>query len=208
MATKEKKKTEEKKQQASDNSTSSNVKSRLTDAYASVKPEVNTYEDGASLSVGGNRVGGVTAHTNSDGQKYYGVYVDNTGNPYRGVMDKSINTPLGSIDYGYDGDTSSIGYTNPYSVGSYNDTNGQGVYLDKNGQSVGELYANNWGDGNVAYGGAINTPIQGQYYNEINLPTGGMIGYGNDNGRLSADYTPAQNSLQARLLNALIRRRQ
>ena len=72
------KKNEEKK---SSTSTTSNVKSRLENAYSNVKPSVNTYEDGASLSVGDSRVGGVTSRENPDGSNYYGVYADNVGNP-------------------------------------------------------------------------------------------------------------------------------
>ena len=296
-------------------STSSNVKNRLAKAYESRKPEVSTYDSGdskgASLSVGGERVGGVTKNTTSNGKNYYGAYVDRAGDPNRGITDRSVNTPLGSIDYGYDGDTASLGYTSPIQRGSMdfndggsmdyvnytpndnggatawarrvntpnqpntyvigadmgrdidgyydkeintpigtigygreggavygsytspfergreiypsqegyndytrfgnnevgrfvNDADGtRGLYYNRNGNPVGELYSADWGLGDTAYGGAINTPFAGNYYNEVELPTGGMIGYGNSNGRLSADYTPAQGSMIDRLIRAI-----
>lgn len=159
-----------------------------------------------------------------------------TNSDYDGYVDHEINTPLGTLGYGREGDAVYGQYTSPITrggealpnggydnyvqygnntLGSYVDpaeaTNG--MYYDRNGKNVGQLYSFDWTDengmGNTAYGGAINTPFGrgSDYYGELNLPTGGMIGYSNQNGRLSADYTPAPNSLQARLLNAMVRRR-
>lgn len=212
-----KKKTEEKKQ-TSEKTTSSNVKNRLTDAYSNVKPEVNTYSgeygSGADLSVGGNRVGGVTTNTNGYGQNYYGAYVDNTGNPNRGAMDRSINTPLGSIDYGYDGDTSYAGYTSPIQKGSMEFANGGGMdyanytpYPEK-GMTAWARNVYEEGQPNTYILGAdTGRDIDGYYDKEINTPLG-TIGYGREGGSIYGSYTPTQNSLQARLLNALLRRRQ
>lgn len=44
-------------------------------------------------------------------QTRYGVGVDNSRSPYSGYSENAINTPLGKIDYGYDGDTSFAGFT-------------------------------------------------------------------------------------------------
>ena len=44
-------------------------------------------------------------------QTRYGIGIDNMGDPYRGVLDREINTPLGTLDYGYDGDTVAAGFT-------------------------------------------------------------------------------------------------
>ena len=63
------------------------------------------------LDKNGNRQGFASKERREDSQvpgRYttrYGIGIDNVGSPYRGAMDREINTPLGTIDYGYDGDT-------------------------------------------------------------------------------------------------------
>ena len=65
-------------------------------------------------------------------QTRYGIGIDNVGSPYRGVMDKEISTPLGVIDYGYDGDTVAAGFTPNTSrtVDYYTGGNGQPMHFD------------------------------------------------------------------------------
>lgn len=59
----------------------------------------------------GNRRGFVESRKTDGGRTRYGVGIDNMGSPYRGVMDREVNTPLGTLDYGYDGDTVAAGFT-------------------------------------------------------------------------------------------------
>ena len=63
-----------------------------------------------TLSNGNNRLGFVSNEMR-DGGRRYGIGIDNVGSPYRGVLDKKINLPIGTIDYGYDGDTVAAGIT-------------------------------------------------------------------------------------------------
>ena len=53
---------------------------------------------------GGERLGFLQRRNTEDGPRY-GFGVDNIGDPYRGALDRELNTPIGTIDYGYDGDT-------------------------------------------------------------------------------------------------------
>jgi len=55
-------------------------------------------------NMGGGRLGFVRRDETPSGYTY-GVGIDNIGDPYRGVMDKEVRTPLGTLGYGYDGDT-------------------------------------------------------------------------------------------------------
>ena len=64
----------------------------------------------ATLNRGNNRLGFVSNEMRPDGRRY-GVGIDNIGSPYRGALDRELNTPVGNIDYGYDGDTVYAGIT-------------------------------------------------------------------------------------------------
>lgn len=63
-----------------------------------------------TLSNGNDRLGFVSTDLKADGRRY-GIGIDNVGSPYRGVLDRELNTPVGNIDYGYDGDTVYAGIT-------------------------------------------------------------------------------------------------
>ena len=65
-------------------------------------------------------------------QTRYGVGLDNSRSPYSGYYENAINTPLGNIDYGYDGDTSFAGFTPNVSrtVDYYTGNNGQPRFFD------------------------------------------------------------------------------
>jgi len=50
----------------------------------------------------------------------YGIGIDNMGNPYRGASDNELKTLLGTLDYGYDGDTVYGGFTPNFYAGGGN----------------------------------------------------------------------------------------
>ena len=56
------------------------------------------------------RLGFLSRDRSAEGTRY-GVGLDNVGDPYRGVYDGEKSTPLGTLDYGYDGDTVYAGVT-------------------------------------------------------------------------------------------------
>lgn len=58
----------------------------------------------------GGRLGFLSRDRYADGTRY-GIGIDNVGDPYRGVYDGEKSTPLGTLDYGYDGDTVYAGVT-------------------------------------------------------------------------------------------------
>lgn len=58
----------------------------------------------------GERLGFLNRDRSENGTRY-GIGLDNIGDPYRGVYDGETNTPLGTLDYGYDGDTVGAGFT-------------------------------------------------------------------------------------------------
>jgi len=74
-----------------------------------VTKDKNPISTGASLYNGDQRLG--FAHKINGNPATYGVAVDNMGSPYRGAYDGSINTPIGQVGYGYDGDTGYANYT-------------------------------------------------------------------------------------------------
>jgi hypothetical protein len=70
--------------------------------YAGFTPNVVTRPGLAALmSSNGDRLGFLQKLAGGG----LGVGIDNMGSPYRGAYDGEINTPLGSLGYGYDGDT-------------------------------------------------------------------------------------------------------
>ena len=61
---------------------------------------VNNYPSGAALNYGDQRLGFVDA-----GNGGLTLGLDNMGNMNRGAYDGGFNTPVGRVNYGYDGDT-------------------------------------------------------------------------------------------------------
>ena len=138
----------------------------------------------------------------------YGVAVDRTGSPYRGAMDREINTPLGSIGYGYDGDTSyanvtpafyanAVGGAEPTAWAGYNDW-----------EARASRYNTPQG---TTYGAGLNMPDNvsiPDFNKSFNTPFGQASVYSNDgNPGVFADFTPNQQTnayLQA-LANLLSR---
>ena len=117
---------------------------------------INKYRDEnlASLSAwdkNGERLGFVARDKDpSVGYTRYGIGLDNMGDPYRGVLDRELNTPLGTLDYGYDGDTVGVGFTpNVYSGeneyakwGGIGTLNGNRVGYYKNADGKRDYFAN------------------------------------------------------------------
>ena len=90
----------------------------------------------------------------------YGIGIDNVGSPYRGAMDREINTPLGTLDYGYDGDTVAAGFTPAFYTGSYKGNDGSHAWAGYNDYDVRAGKYNN----DTIYG---SNPM---YYASLNLP--------------------------------------
>lgn len=172
---------------------------------------VNKYSDGKeSITSAWNKNGdrlGFVAKDKRDGDTRYGIGIDNMGSPYRGVMDREVSTPFGTVDYGYDGDTVYAGfnksnnpyydllnrlgsYDNGYERGSYANITGSdqvgtsatpygdaGVYYDRNGQPLLSAGIKAFTDGTRGIGASMAAPVTKDYYNEIDTPLG-LIGYG------------------------------
>ena len=136
---------------------------------------VNKYSDGKeSITSAWNKNGdrlGFVAKDKRDGGTRYGIGIDNMGSPYRGVMDREINTPLGNLDYGYDGDTVYAGFTpqNPYAellnnlyYGASNSKNPVGPDIASAWAGLGDyqLRANRFGDPGQTplYAAGLNFP--------------------------------------------------
>jgi hypothetical protein len=153
----------------------------------------------------GDRRGFVTKQNREDGTRY-GFGIDKVGDPYRGVLDRELNTPLGTIDYGYDGDTVAAGLTRPNAyydllkrIGGFDNGDERGVYAnltgndqvglsttpygdagayyDRNGQNILSAGIRAITDGTKSIGGSMAAPVTQDYYNEIDTPLG-LIGYG------------------------------
>lgn len=141
----------------------------------------------------GNRRGFVTKQISRDEPQKtrYGVGIDNVGSPYRGALDREINTPLGKIDYGYDGDTvyggvtpafyaNAVGGAEPTAWAGYNDW-----------QARASRY--NTPDG-ATYGVGFNMPDNVSVPNfdrSFNTPLGQANVYSNaGNPGVFADFTP------------------
>lgn len=175
----------------------------------------------------GNRRGFVDKRKTDSGRTRYGVGIDNMGSPYRGVLDEEINTPLGTLDYGYDGDTVAAGFTPNISSGRYsngaesgrylNVGNSQvgttvspygdrGLYLDRNGRSLASGGILGFDDGTMGVGGSVAFPARANNYNEINTPLG-LLAYGQNanTGQAYANFTP-ENQYYIQALANLLRR--
>jgi len=130
----------------------------------------------------GDRLGFVQKRTDENGRSTYGVGIDRTGSPYRGVADREINTPLGSLGYGYDGDTSYLSYQAPY-VQNYPGTSA----LYSGGQRMGFVDNNN---GRIGIGiDNVGNPYRGVYDGSFNTPLG-TVDYGYDGDTVGAGLTP------------------
>lgn len=156
----------------------------------------------------GNRRGFVDKRINRDdpAKTTYTVGIDNMGSPYRGVMDREINTPLGSIGYGYDGDTvygniTPAMYANY--VGGAEPTAWAGI---NDWQLRASRYNTPQG---TTFGAGLNMPENvniPDYDRSFNTPLGQASVYTNDgNPGVFADFTP-NNYIQA-LANLLRRGR-
>lgn len=135
----------------------------------------------------------------------YGVAVDNMGSPYRGAMDREINTPLGSIGYGYDGDTVYGNVTPAFYAGRYNGNDESQAWAGYNDYDVrAGRYGNN---GNPMYFASLNLPENVNIpnaYKAFNTPVGALeFGTNDGNPGVYADYQPNNYYLQA-LANLLM----
>lgn len=167
----------------------------------------NGRERSKTLSNGDKRLGFIQKLIDSErpARSIYGIGIDNMGDPYRGVMDKEINTPLGDIGFGYDGDTV-YGNINP------------AIYADMVGGENPAAWA---GIGDLqARIGAYNTPEKSVFASlnfpdnvnlpdiarSLNTPLGRLdVGTNDGNPNIYADFTP-QNYVQA-IVNLLRRGR-
>lgn len=166
----------------------------------------------------GDRAGFVSKDENSPRSTRYGIGIDNVGSPYRGVKDREINTPLGTIDYGYDGDTAYAGITPNFYRVNENYVNGEGNpwsmnYAGYNNGNVG-LDVGSYGNPSApTYFGYATLPGEKKYipnfYKDINTPLGNLSlesNYENPNS-LSADFTPnAKAQAMAQALRSLLGR--
>lgn len=150
----------------------------------------------------GNRRGFVTKQISRDEPQKtrYGVGIDNVGSPYRGALDREINTPLGKIDYGYDGDTVYGGVTPNAFAGSYKDPQETHYWAGYNDYDVRAGKYNNdtiYGS-NPMYYASLNLPenvnIPNAYKSAI-TPIGSFeFGTNDGNPGVWADYQPQNNT--------------
>ena len=122
----------------------------------------------------------------------YGIGIDNIGSPYRGVSDNELKTLLGTLDYGYDGDTVAAGFTPDFYSGSYNSPEESHRWAGYNDYNVrAGRYAN---QDNPMYYASLNLP------DNINIPDAyksavtpiGSFEFGTNDGNpgVYADYQP------------------
>jgi len=128
----------------------------------------------------------------------YGVGIDNMGNPYRGYYEKDVNTPLGTLDYGYDGDTVFGGITPNLSIQNYP---GMAALMSGNNR-LG--FVNSMPNGGINVGiDNVGSPYRGAYDGQINTPLG-QVGYGYDGDTSYANVSP--NYYMQALANLLMNR--
>ena len=176
--------------------------------------EVRKYREGRDAMTSlwdknGERRGIVsrTADRDNPARTTYGVAIDNMGDPYRGVLDRELNTLLGRIDYGYDGDTVGASITPPAVTRENWSAPGvdySGAYIDNIAGMYPEIYKHRVGN-DTNYGAAIEgMPFGGNGWGEINTPVGRLRGGLSDDHVLGAEFTPNQYYIQA--LANLLRR--
>lgn len=131
----------------------------------------------------GDRAGFVQKRINQadPARTVYGVGIDG-GNPNRGIMDREINTPLGSIGYGYDGDTS---YAN-VSPAMYANYVGGDEPTAWAGYGDYQLRASKWNTPTTPnYAVGLNLPdnmdVIPDFYKSVNTPVG-RVGVGSNDG--------------------------
>ena len=140
----------------------------------------------------------------------YGIGIDNMGSPYRGTSDNEINTPLGRLDYGYEGDTVYAGLTPNAYTGSYSDPQ-QGTAWA--GIGDWDARASRWNTPTgTNYAAGLNFPdnvdILPDFYKSVNTPVG-TFGLGTNDGNpgIYADYQPnAQTNYYIQALANLLNR--
>ena len=160
----------------------------------------------------GNRRGFVESRREDDGRTRYGFGIDNVGSPYRGVMDRTVNTPLGTLDYGYDGDTVAAGYTPPaikqmsmdYPTNQYRST-----YVDNIAGMYPGVYTQTTPARGTEYGVEIEgMPFTGNGWQEYNTPFGTIRGGLSDDAVAGASFSPnAQTNYYLQALANLLTRR-
>lgn len=197
---------------------SATIKDKLKSAYTGVKNSINTYSDptGATMKdVYGNPVqnagayvngvGGVSYYNSPAYGSQYNAYARTAEDMNRPDVNKEVNTPLGTINYGQDYDTRYVGYNSPLRMEnsanvsrvSYdNPMTSGGHYDDYNDAS---LTANR----NGLYAGA-EMPVNMQWLGErsLNTPMGtfGIEGGYESPYGLDVSYQPQPNSILAQLL--------
>ena len=134
----------------------------------------------------GDRLGFASKRTDDNGRTRYNIGVDNMGSAYRGVMDRELNTPLGSIGYGYDGDTDYLSYQAPY-VQNYP---GGMSALMSGGERMGFINKDvNNGTPTYTIGSDLGDPNRTVYDGGFNTPIG-RVGYGYDGNTSYGQFTP------------------
>ena len=140
----------------------------------------------------GNRI--AYASKDREGKSTRYVAGHDLGNPNRGAMDREINTPLGTLGYGYDGNTDYVSYQTPYVQNYPNGTSA----LMSGGQRMGFVSKTPGGGLNVGIDN-IGSPTRGVYDGQINTPLA-TLGYGYDGDTVYANAQPkidTQRYLQA-----------
>ena len=132
-------------------------------------PLVSNAEDTLSAySRGGDRLGFVTKQRTPDADvpdsRYttrYGAGIDNL--PLQGNRDYEVNTPLGTLDYGHEGDTAYAGFTPNFE-------RTRDYYLNGSGQPWSMDYArSNFGDATLQ-AGKYGNPYNPSYFAGAFLP--------------------------------------
>ena len=119
----------------------------------------------------GDRVAYATRDREGDSTRY--AIGHDLGNPNRTAMDREINTPLGTLGYGYDGNTDYLSYQTPY-VQNYP---GGMSALMSGGERMGFV---DRGNGGLTVGiDNVGSPYRGAYDGGFNTPIG-RVNYGYD----------------------------
>ena len=154
----------------------------------------------------GNRRGFVSKRASEDdyAKTRYGIGVDNMGDPYRGVYDNELNTLLGKLDYGYDGDTAYAGFT-PNIYGGVSPTMplpfGGDMASTWAGIGYYQLRGNRFTDdqGRTSYHAGLNFPddtVIPDVYKEFNTPFGqGHVVTNDGNPNIGAGFMPNEKTM-------------
>ena len=153
----------------------------------------------------GNRRGFVSKQPAYDdyAKTRYGVGIDNVGSPYRGISDNELNTLLGKLDYGYDGDTVYAGFTpNVYGGVSPVTPLASGGDLATAWAGIGDyqLRGNRFTDeqGRSSYHAGLNFPddtVIPDFYKEFNTPFGqGHVVTNDGNPNIGAGFLPNEKT--------------